>query len=118
MEIPLKATGSFLIGLLSPLWIEMKFFKYKTVISEGLAKKLQLNSNIYILPLGADIISSTRKTFDEMNLLYVGTLYNRKIEDTLVGFANFYQVYKNKIKMRYTIIGKGKDNEEQKYKLK
>jgi glycosyltransferase involved in cell wall biosynthesis len=92
--------------------LESYFFKNKTVISKSLANKLDFDSNIFILPLGAEIISSTRKKFDKINLLYVGTLYNRKIYDTIIGFSKFYLEKKNKISMQYTIIGVGRSNEE------
>ena len=95
---------------------ESALFKYRTVLSVSLAKKIKLYPNVYILPLGADIISSTQKTFDEINLLYVGTLWNRNIEETIIGFSKFYHEYKEIIPIRYTIIGCGKYNEVQNLK--
>jgi glycosyltransferase involved in cell wall biosynthesis len=93
--------------------LEIKFFKYKTILSKGLSDKMQIKSNVYILPLGSDIISETKKTFDEINLFYVGTFFNRKIEDTIIGFSKFYHTYKDMIKMKYTIIGRSVNDEEQ-----
>lgn len=92
---------------------ESKFFKHKAVLSKNLADKMKFNSDVYILPLGSEIISETEKVFDEMNLFYVGTFFNRRLEDTVTGFSNFYTAYKNKIKMKYTIIGRDVEGEEQ-----
>lgn len=85
------------------------FFKRITVISESLAKRLKINRNKYmILPVGANIISDKKKQFKNMNLLYVGTLDNRKIEDTIKGIAEFIKKNNNKVIITYTIIGSGK----------
>ena len=97
------------------LKLEAKLFKRITVISEGVAKKLSLSHKAYsVLPLGADIISNTKKEFNEMRLLYVGTFNNRRIYATVEGFAKFYHEYKNVINMSYTIIGDGKAKEKDK----
>ncbi len=91
---------------------EAKFFKHVSVISKSLAQKLVLSKKTYILPLGADVISSTNKNFNSMNMLYVGTLYNRNIDQTVKGFSKFYCEYKDKIDIQYTIIGTGFTTEE------
>jgi glycosyltransferase involved in cell wall biosynthesis len=96
------------------LKLESRFFKHKTVISRSLADKLKINA--YILPLGADVISDIHKTFDAIDLLYVGTLYNRNIAQTIRGFSRFYHAYKGRIKIRYTIIGTGPGKEEEELK--
>lgn len=96
------------------LKLESSAFKHKTVISKSLAQKLKIDA--YIWPLGADIISDTQKTFTEMHLLYVGTLYNRNIDQTINGFSRFYHQYKDRIRIRYTIVGSGPGNEEEELK--
>lgn len=95
------------------LKFEAIFFKNITVISESLAKKLKLNHKAHILPLGSNIIPKSIKTFEELNLLYVGTLYIRCIDDTINGFKKFYDEFNCKIKMSYTIIGSGDNREEE-----
>ena len=94
------------------------FYKNITIISESLANKLKISNKAQLLPLGADVISKTDKNFDELNLLYVGTLYNRNIETTIMGFKKFldYIEHENakKIRVTYTIIGSGSGNEENK----
>lgn len=96
------------------LKLETLFFKNVTVISESLAEKLGLAKKAHILPLGADVISDSVKNFDDgLHLLYVGTLFNRNIDVTIRGFKQFYEEFKNKLSLSYTIIGSGPNNEEQ-----
>lgn len=110
---PVKKNSFHRLILDNMMKFESKFFKHKTVISESLKNRMKLTNNIYILPMGANVISSTKKKFNKMHLLYVGTLYNRNLSDTIIGFSKFYHSNKNKIGMYYTIIGKGINNEEQ-----
>jgi hypothetical protein len=91
---------------------ETMFFNNVTVISKSLAQKLHIDHKAHILPLGADIISDSNKVFDQLKLLYVGTLENRNIDVTIRGFKKFYDEFKNKIDISYTIVGGGSGNEE------
>ncbi len=93
------------------LRIEAFHFKNKTILSERLSNKLKLGGT-HIVPLGAHVISEKQKKFSRIDLVYVGTLQNRRIEKTVLGFDKFYQEYKNKYDFSYTIIGRGADNEE------
>lgn len=93
------------------LRFETRFFRHVTVISQSLAEKLGIAQKAHILPLGADIMSSSNKTFDSLHLLYVGTLFNRNIDVTLHGFKLFYDALKDQIPVSYTIIGDGPNNE-------
>ncbi|MBA4318317.1 MAG: glycosyl transferase [Flavobacterium sp.] len=95
------------------LEFESVFFDNITVISQSLSYKLKLNHKAHILPIGADIISDSLKDFKELNLLYVGTLFNRNIDATIKGFQKFYNEYNQKIRMKYTIVGSGLNNEEE-----
>jgi glycosyltransferase involved in cell wall biosynthesis len=95
------------------LKFETLFFRHVTVISQSLAEKLGIAHKAHILPLGADVISSTHKTFDSLCLLYVGTLCNRKIDISIRGFKQYYDEFKDQIPISFTIIGSGPDNEEQ-----
>jgi glycosyltransferase involved in cell wall biosynthesis len=95
------------------LKIETYFFRHITVISESLAKKLGIELKAHILPLGADVISTSNKNFESLHLLYVGTLFNRNLDITIRGFKLFYDEFKDKIPVSYTIIGKGLYNELQ-----
>jgi len=91
---------------------ETKLFKYISIISKSLAERLELSQKAYILPLGAEIISAQGKKYDSFALLYVGTLYNRNIDQTIKGFSKFYHEYKNRISIHYTIVGTGFTTEE------
>jgi glycosyltransferase involved in cell wall biosynthesis len=95
------------------LKFETRFFKHVTVISKSLAEKLGIAHKVHILPLGADVISSTNKSFESLHLLYVGTLFNRNLDVTINGFKKFYDEFKDQIPISYTIIGGGLNNEEQ-----
>jgi glycosyltransferase involved in cell wall biosynthesis len=93
------------------LKMECGLFRDITVISRSLADRIGIADKAHIIPLGADLISDDVKSFDAMNLIYVGTLQNRRIDETLSGFNRFYAEYKNTIHLTYTIIGGGKNNE-------
>lgn len=98
------------------LWFNSLFFKNKSIISEGLAKKLRINK-YDILPLGADkIISKGIKTNDKMNLLYIGTLDNRNICETIIGYKKYLLKTKDYHNSIYRIIGYGSKEEEEKIK--
>lgn len=95
------------------LKFETRSFRHVTVISQSLADKLNISHKAHILPLGAHVISSAGKTFDGLHLLYVGTLFNRNMDVTIHGFKQFYEEFKRRIPLSYTIIGSGPNNEEQ-----
>lgn len=93
--------------------IETKFFKEITVISKGLQQLLRIpDEKAYILPLGANILSQTGKTFLIPKLLYVGTLNNRHIEKTIEGVAIFLsQNPEFRNSLTFDIVGDGYNNE-------
>ncbi len=93
------------------LKFESLFFRNITVISRGLSTRLGLDDRCFLLPLGADIISHTKKKFDELKLLYVGTLYNRNLNRAVEGFARFHASAPHAEKASFTIIGAGLKNE-------
>lgn len=97
------------------LKIESVFFKNITIISDTLRKYLNIPSRkSHILPVGAEIINKDKKTFSDLNLLYVGTLSTREIEKTIIGFSKFYNKYKNLVNLSYDIIGYGSIDDEMK----
>jgi glycosyltransferase involved in cell wall biosynthesis len=94
------------------LRFEAKLFPHITIISASLAQKTGLQDRPYhLLPLGADEISDTIKDFKEMNLLYVGNFLKRNIHETIEGMYYFYKEFSGQIKMSYTIIGFGSEDE-------
>jgi glycosyltransferase involved in cell wall biosynthesis len=87
---------------------EVRFFRHISVISGSLADRLHLPSaRTHILPLGAERLATKARCFDELHLLYVGTLDGRRIEDTVVGFGRFAREYADSLKLSYTIVGDG-----------
>lgn len=88
---------------------ESLFFKRISVISESLALKLKLNMRkVFVLPLGADILSTKNKTFDSLRLFYIGTLDGRNIHDTVYGLKLFHESnYSADLKVSYDIVGNG-----------
>lgn len=94
------------------LQFESHFFKSISIISPGLRNKLCINKNAYILPLGANPISVKRQFKHKLHLLYVGTLSNRRIEDTVEGIKLFL-IDQPKADIYYTIVGEGYKNEQE-----
>ena len=85
-------------------------FNTISFITEGIKKQLSVprEKEAFVIPLGADAISLKDKTFDSFKLLYVGTLYNRRIIDTVIGLRKFVDNHKD-IDVHYTIIGDGEE---------
>lgn len=98
--------------------IESFFFHRISIISEGLMRHLKINRNkAFILPLGADSISSIPKIFDKPRLLYIGTFHNRNLEQTIQGLSIFLKQHPEcKETISYDIIGDGWHGEENKLK--
>ena len=93
---------------------ESIFFKNITIISECLREKLNLEAKkCHILPLGADTLSETEKSFKTMKLIYVGTLDSRNIHETVLGLLAFLKKLSDKkIEITYDIFGSGTIDEE------
>lgn len=94
-------------------------FDFITIISQGLREKLELKlENSAILPLGSDIISTSNKKFESLNLLYVGILSNRNISQTIKGLSIFCQNYPHINNVTYDIVGDGNEFKEIKHLVK
>ena len=93
----------------SMLKMEVKFFKNIIVISESLRKKFKIDAKkSTIIPLGSDILSSKKKIYKDLHLLYIGTLTQRDIHKTVYGLSKFINENKDKeIKITYDIFGDG-----------
>jgi glycosyltransferase involved in cell wall biosynthesis len=109
-------TGSIAQNPLKRWWqdfllrVESLWFRHVTVISASLARKLGL-AKAHLLPLGADPIETSPKEFSALRLLYVGTFYGRRIEDTVKAFHRFYLAVGHVIEMTYDVIGDGPNGE-------
>ncbi len=88
------------------LRFESKFFNNISTISEGLKRNLRLSNNTHIFPLGAVSMMINRQKSTRMHLLYIGTLSERRLEDTVVGLSMFIKM-NPEIDIQYTIIGNG-----------
>ncbi len=96
------------------IWFDSLFYDATSVISQGLCELLHLNqNNTFLLPLGADIISSTPTQYKSINLLYVGSLNKRNVHDTIEGVSIFLKNHLIKgFSIHYDIIGFGNSIDE------
>lgn len=91
---------------------ESFFFTRTITLSESLAKKLKFKEGSYdIVTLGSDIFDDSPKQYEDINLLYVGTLKQRDIHKTVQGLAKFMKE-RPQAKCHYDIIGFGTPEEE------
>lgn len=85
----------------------VKIYDSVSAISRGVISELGCSKKIDLLPLGADIISSSNKSFDSIRLLYIGTLNGRDIIKTVIGFESFIKKHMD-LDVHYDIVGYGK----------
>ncbi len=104
------------------LKLECYSFENVTIVSQSLQKHIHIdNRRIHILPLGADnnfkgktttLKNENRK---EINLVYVGTFYERNIHQTILGIRIFMNKYRNlNFHINYDIIGFSKNITDEK----
>ncbi len=104
------------------LKLETSFFSNVSIISKHLQKHLKINRlSVHKLPLGADknilphSLDIRGHVGEKLKLVYVGTLYERKIQQTIHGISIFMKKYNNKkVNITYDIIGYSKDPEDEK----
>jgi len=99
----------------SLLNLEACFFSHITIVSPQLAEKIWVKDS-QILSLGAEVKRQAKETVSihelkKVNLLYVGTLHNRSIENLIRGFALFSSRHKRNPYL-LKIVGSGYNNEE------
>lgn len=87
-----------------------KHFKACSYVSEGVRKAVNAPNKAYILPLGAEVISSSSKSFDSLKLLYIGTFINRNLDVFLRGLFKFKKTHN--IDFTFDIIGGGSESDE------
>jgi hypothetical protein len=97
----------------SLLKLDLLFYKNISIISDSLARKLNIKKYL-LLPLGAESFQIHPKTFNKLQLIYVGTFNNRRIEDTIAGFNLFLKSFDEKINLSYHIYGFGSPETEAK----
>ena len=87
-------------------------FPHRSILSHGLAKRLGFD-HYHFLPLGGERFCSQDKTFEELHLLYVGTLENRNLLTFIRGLHRFIRHSKGTPvpPISCTIVGDGPGNE-------
>jgi hypothetical protein len=93
--------------------IQALFFHKKVILSESLLKEIRLpRKNTLVLPLGAEAFYKGAHNFTSLRLLYVGTLNNRRIYQTVQGLGIFANKFPGLAQgIRYEIIGFGSQAE-------
>lgn len=92
---------------------EAQKFSRTMTLSESLAEKLKLKEGSFdIVPLGADVICTSQKEYDDLRLFYVGTLKQRDIDKTIEGLILFNKKYPQ-VDFHYDIVGFGMPQEEE-----
>ncbi len=85
---------------------ESRRFDLVSTLSKGIAGKIGLDT-VRLLPLGADVISTEPKDYmSGLNLLYIGTFTNRKLDVMLRGIKLFRDRHRN-LPMSVDIVGDG-----------
>jgi hypothetical protein len=89
------------------------FFRKKIILSESLRQKIKLRKkNLLVLPLGAEVFYSGSHEYSPFKLLYVGTILDRNIHQTIEGIGLFIQENPEFAQsVKYTIVGFGSDND-------
>lgn len=83
------------------------FYRHVSVISESLAKEVAIpEQKSFILPLGGEFQDIPTKNFKYLKLLYVGTIDNRNIHDTVYGLSEYIKRYPWE-EISYDIVGTG-----------
>lgn len=93
--------------------LECSFFTNISVITEGVAKNLNIKK-YHLLPLGGESFTQQEKTFEDIHLIYVGTLENRDMISCVKGFHMFLKNYWNESlakNIKFTLIGDSPGNE-------
>ncbi len=97
----------------SRIRMESAFFEHVTILSKALIHHLKLKpSKCHYLPLGAEIINGVEKSFESIKLLYVGSLSQRNIHETIIAFGRLYMEKRDEINCSYDIFGFGNVEEE------
>lgn len=84
------------------------FFKHIFIGSDEVRRIFSLpRKKTFTIGVGADSIQYCDRVFNSIHLVYLGTLSNRYVHETVTGFVKFYLSNRSKIDMSYTIIGGG-----------
>lgn len=93
--------------------INTLFFKQIIVGTPWMINKFNLhNKNVITTRWGTIPLSRNEKSFNDLRLLYIGTLTNRRIHETIEGLAIFLKINNYNKPITYDIIGKGSKDDE------
>lgn len=88
--------------------INVRFFDHVFMGSQRAKKVFKVPEHkAHIIGVGVEAPDFRIRNFDEINLVYLGVLSNRFIHESVKGFAEFYRENRDKISMKYMIIGGG-----------
>lgn len=92
-----------------------RFYRFFFVATENdiTAFKLPRKSKVFIIHAPLEPISTQDKDFNKCKMLYIGTLHNRRLEDTIVGLKEYIDRNPSHKIESYDIIGKGKQEDNQ-----
>lgn len=95
------------------LRFECRKFRYRTINSELLGSYLGFSrGEVTELPLGAEPVSCSSRTFEGLHLLYVGALSKRNVEITVRGLKAYVDRFGAEGVKKYDIIGAGSIEDE------
>lgn len=87
----------------------ISYFSSVSFISKGVMEKISpKHKKTFILPLGSDVIDYTTKQWNDIRLLYVGTLSRRDIYKTVEGLSQ-YIIKHGRDGITYDIVGDGSE---------
>ena len=97
----------------SLLRFECRKFRYRTINSELLGSYLGFSrGEVTELPLGAEPVSCSSRSFEKLHLLYVGALSKRNVEITVRGLKAVIDRIGPDVVKKYDIIGAGSIEDE------
>lgn len=102
---------TFLLNCL--IFFNTIFFSKVSCLSKSLVEKLKLpQQKTCWLPLGAETVVNLPKKFDCLELLYIGTFQDRRLDQMLKGFKIFYREFAQKtVPIHFTVVGDGAPGE-------
>jgi len=103
-------SDNYLKNLYHDYWVRFNALFFDTILlyTERDREYFKIpKQKAHIMGLGINAIAYRERSFDSMNLIYLGTLSNRYVHDTVKGFAEFYSEYGDSISVNYLIIGTG-----------
>lgn len=94
-------------------WLVSRPYRIVLVATEKMIDMMRLTQKkCYVVRWGMNPLSSEMKHFAKIDLLYIGTLSNRRIHETITGLKQFLNSNPGAVES-YSIIGSGSEKEVQ-----